>query len=72
MPTSALPGALKLFNVPLPPLADQSQGTCRQASREDPTIRDRDERDVVAVLDVEVRRRMVTPVHVDHEAVEGR
>ncbi len=53
------------------PLADESQGTSRQIAGDGLARGDVDLRPVLAVLSVEVRRRMVGPVHPDADAVKG-
>ena len=69
---SQVPRAGELVGVQLRPLADQAQLPGRQVSVEHLEGSRRDLRDVLAVLSVEVRRRVIRPVHVDHDPVERR
>lgn len=69
---SQLPRAGELVGVQLRPLADQAQLPGRQVSVEHVEGSQRDLRDGLAVLSVEVRRRVIGPVHVDHDPVERR
>jgi hypothetical protein len=54
------------------PLPDQSQRTRRQHPVQDTQRPEFDLRDVLPLLGVKVRRRMIRPVHPDHNPVEHR
>ena len=53
------------------PLTHEAKCPRRKRSRVDIPSGDDDESFIVAVVHVEVRRRVVLRVHVDHEAVQG-
>lgn len=54
------------------PLANQAERSWGKSACVDAPVADHDESLLVAVLDVEVWRRMVPPVHVDDQPIEGR
>src|SRR5579875_1167561 len=67
-----LPVVLELGGVQLSPLADQPHRPGRKLTVDDLQGSEPDLGNVLAVLRVEVRRRVIGPIHVDHDPVEGR
>ena len=67
-----LPIVLKLLGVQARPLSDQSQRPRGQMPVQHLQRTELDLRDVLAVLSMEVRWRMIGAIHIDHNPVERR
>lgn len=72
MGAGTVPVRAQLGLVLAGPLEDQSKSSRRKPAIDELLGVDCDRGDVVAVLCVKVRWRMVAEVHRDHDAVEGR
>lgn len=66
----SLPVVSQLVRVESRPLTHESQGAWRQGTRDYPPRPELDLRDVLAVLGMEMRWRMIRSIHPDHDSVE--
>jgi hypothetical protein len=66
----AIPCLSKFVEVQSSPFSNQAQGSGRERACVDASVGDDDQCLLACVVDVKVRRVVIPPIHVDHQAVE--